>query len=204
VHPRLIHAGIHVPHTLFVRAAEVADWKLSEEHRAFLGSPFVIKPSLGYGKQGVILDAVAEADLLRSAKVWRDPVYLLQRRIVPRELNGRPAYFRVFHAFGSVWFTWWNCYTDEYRTLTPPEMETFTLHPLREIVLRIAAVTGMSFFSSEIAQTGDGRFVVIDYVNDQCHLLTQSASPQRGVPDEIVAGIARRLAEAAHKMIGHG
>jgi len=43
--------------------------------------------------------------------------------------------------------------------------------------------------------------VVIDYVNDQCHMLSQSANPQIGVPDELVAAIARRLVEAAKENI---
>jgi hypothetical protein len=59
----------------------------------------------------------------------------------------------------------------------------------------------MNFFSSEIALTEANEFVVIDYVNDQCHMLSQSANAQLGVPDELVAGIARRLVEAARAMI---
>jgi hypothetical protein len=43
--------------------------------------------------------------------------------------------------------------------------------------------------------------VVIDYVNDQCHLLTQSANPIMGVPDELVAAIAQRLVEGAQQLI---
>ena len=45
----------------------------------------------------------------------------------------------------------------------------------------------MNFFSSEIAQTAQGEFVLIDYVNDQCHMLSQSAHPGMGVPDGVVA-----------------
>ena len=75
------------------------------------------------------------------------------------------------------------------------DRQQFGLHRLEEIVRRIAAVTGMNFFSSEIAVTGSNEFVVIDYVNDQCHLLTQSASPHNGVPDALVERIARRLVE---------
>jgi hypothetical protein len=72
---------------------------------------------------------------------------------------------------------------------------------LEEIIRRIAALTRMNFFSSEIAQTEAGEFVVIDYVNDQCHMLSQSADPRTGVPDEVVGAIARRLVEAAREMI---
>ncbi len=107
----------------------------------------------------------------------------------------------MYHAFGSLWFCWWNCFNDHYRVVSKEEMERFGLAPLGELVQRIAALTGMRFFSSEIALTAGGDFVVIDYVNDQCHLLTQSASPHNGVPDEIVAAIARRLVEGAQQLI---
>ena len=59
----------------------------------------------------------------------------------------------------------------------------------------------MNFFSSEIALTGAGKFVLIDYVNDQCHMLTQSANPAIGVPDDIVAGVARQLVDGAQRLI---
>ena len=85
--------------------------------------------------------------------------------------------------------------------LTEEETVQYSLSALQELVRRIAALTGMNFFSSEIALTVANEFVVIDYVNDQCHLLTQSASPQNGVPDALVAAIAQRLVEAAQQLI---
>jgi len=202
LHPRLVTAGINVPYTVLVPLAEAATFRLTEQQRAALGAPFVIKPAMGYGRKGLVMDAVAEQDVQRSIGVFRDQNYLFQRRIIPRQLNGAPAYFRVFFVFGSLWCVWWNCFTDQYRVVTPQEAIEFELKPLEETVRQIAALTGMTFFSSEMAQVESGEFVVIDYVNDQCHMLSQSASPQMGVPDEVVAAIARRLVEGAKSLIG--
>lgn len=199
LHPRLLAGGLNVPYTVIVARDQIETLVLNESHRHDLGLPFVIKPSLGYGRLGLVLDAMGEKDLLRSLKAWPDSQYLLQRRIVPRSLNGEPVYFRVYFVFGSVWCCWWNCYTDCYRVMKPAEIEEFS--SLRDIICRIAQMTGMRFFSSEIAQTESGEFVLIDYVNDQCHLLTQSASPSMGVPDELVAAIARKLVESAQQLI---
>jgi len=201
LHPQLLAAGFNVPFTILVPATDVPTFKLTTDQQARLGKSFVVKPSLGYGKGGVVLDAQSEADLQRSMARWPDSTYLVQRRITPRQLNGAPAYFRVFYAFGSVWFCWWNCYTDRYSVLQPTEIETYSLQPLREIICRLADLTHMQFFSSEIALTEGGEFVLIDYINDQCHMLTQSTSPQMGVPDEIVAGIARRLVDGASQWL---
>lgn len=199
LHPDLVAARLNVPYTVIVPREQINDFALSDDHRSGLGLPFVIKPSLGYGRRGLVLDAIGEADLLRSLKAWPDPRYLLQRRIVPRLLKQEPVYFRVYFVFGSVWCCWWNCYTDSYRMVAPDEVEQFA--PIREMICRVARLTGMRFFSSEIAQTDSGEFVLIDYVNDQCHLLTQSANPKMGVPDELVAAIARKLVESAQGLI---
>jgi len=200
LHPQLIAAGIHVPYTVIVPRGQIDTIQLTDEQKEGLGTPFVIKPSLGYGRKGLVLDATGEKDLQRSLVAWPDENYLLQKKIIPREINGTPAYFRVYFVFGSVWFAWWNCYKDNYRIVTPQEGHEFNLKPLEEIIRRIAALTGMNFFSSEIAQTESGEFVVIDYMNDQCHMLSQSANPLIGVPDEIVSGIAQQLVDASRKL----
>jgi hypothetical protein len=201
LHPKLLEAGLILPYTVVVPREKIPEFSLSESDSAKLGQPFVIKPSLGYGKRGVVLDATRPGDLTRSLSEWPDPHYLMQQRIVPRMLGESPAYFRVFFVFGDVWYCWWNCYTDQYRLLRSDEMEKHALHPLEDITRRLAALTMMNFFSTEIALTEAGTFVVIDYVNDQCHMLTQSANPAMGVPDDIVAAIACRLVEGAHQLI---
>ena len=202
MHERLLQAGFNVPFTIVVPGTSSATLQLTEEQKLALGLPFVIKPSHGYGRRGVILDAREEADLARSVTAWPNPSYLLQKKIVPRMIGERPAYWRVFWVFGELWVCWWNCFTDKYTEATAQEREEFGLTRLEDIVKRVAELTGMNFFSSEIAQNETGEFVLIDYVNDQCHMLSQSADPKMGVPDPIVAGIAKRLVASAAQMIG--
>jgi hypothetical protein len=201
LHPKLIEAGLHVPPSVIVPLERAADFRLTPEQAAMVGSPFVIKPNMGYGRRGVTLDAASEADLAKSVAVWKNSHYLLQKRITPRTLNGSLAYFRVYHVFGDVWICWWNCRTDEYRRVAEGELEEPFLEKLRSIARRIAWVSGMGFFSSEIAVDESNEFIVIDYVNDQCHMLTQSANPKMGVPDELVARIAARLVLAVKSML---
>ncbi|MBN2507608.1 MAG: hypothetical protein JXQ71_13030 [Verrucomicrobia bacterium] len=200
LHPRLIGAGIHVPHTVIVPGCEAGRYVLTDADRAMLRTPFVIKPALGYGQRGVILDATSERDLERSRAAWPQGDYLLQRLVKPRQLGDGPAYFRVFYVFGTIWCCWWDCGTHHYRVVTPQQAAAYSLKPLEEIVRQMAALTGMAFFSSELAQVDSGEFVAIDYINDQCHMLSQSAHPGMGVPDVILAGIARRLVGAVLEM----
>ena len=200
-HQRLLGTEIQVPYTLIVPRDQVDGFRLSDEARAELGQPFVIKPSLGYGRRGVIINATTESDLQRSATDWPGSDYLLQKLMVPRTIQDAPAYFRVYFAFGAVWCNWWNCFTDRSRPVTPEEREQWGLQPLESIVRQLAELSGMRFFSTEILLGSDGRFVAIDYINDQCHMLSQTANPQIGVPDEVVAGIAERLVQGAQELI---
>jgi hypothetical protein len=202
MHERLVQAGLSVPFTISVPQANSANLQLNPESKVQLGTPFVIKPSHGYGRRGVVLDAQDERDLARSVSAWPNPSYLLQQKIVPRILDQSPAYWRVFYIFGDLWICWWNCFTDNYSEATASDREKFGLNRLEEIVKRVAEISNMQFFSSEIAQTEAGDFVLIDYVNDQCHMLSQSADSKTGVPDNIVAGIAKRLVQSAASMIG--
>jgi hypothetical protein len=202
LHPRLIGAGIHVPYSVIVPKSKYGDFRLTEVERLALGLPFVIKPGMGYGKRGLVMDAVAESDMARSMATWPDENYLFQRKIVPRQSPDGPSYFRVYYIFGAVFQVWWNCFNDQYRLIPAGGISDAAAAELESISRRIAALTGMNFFSSEIAQVESGEFVVIDYMNDQCHMLSQSANPQIGVPDELVAAIARRLVMAAREMIG--
>ena len=201
LHSRLHAAGLNLPFTLIVPRERVAEFQLSPLDLANLGTPFVVKPAMGYGKRGVILNATGKSDLERCIAEWPDANYLLQRLVVPRKFEQAPAYFRIFHAFGVMWCCWWNCYTDQYRHVTEAEMEQFKLYPLREVSTRLAGLTGMRFFSTEVAIVESGEYVLIDYVNDQCHMLAQSANPQMGVPNEVVAAIALRLVEGAQQLI---
>ena len=46
----------------------------------------------------------------------------------------------------------------------------------------------------------EGRFLVVDYINDPIDLRPQSKTPQ-GVPDEIIDAIANNLADYAEKYL---
>jgi hypothetical protein len=76
--------------------------------------------------------------------------------------------------------------------VTAEEKARFGLRSLREVSARIAQVCGLHLFSTEIALTEDGKFLVVDYVNDPVDLRLQSKAID-GVPDGYVESIAGRL-----------
>lgn len=186
--------GIPVPYTIIVPpfVTDPSPPRLP----AALGRPFVVKPAYGAGGHGVLLDVstVAEVQDARRTR-WRER-YLLQQRIVPRRLDGRRAWLRVFCVHGQVLPCWWDDISHEYTPLTTTEEYHWGLGALRSIVLKIRQLTGLDFFTSEIALGCDGRLVCVDYANSPCDLRLQSQY-RDGVPDEVVDGIIDRLLAVA-------
>jgi hypothetical protein len=93
---------------------------------------------------------------------------------------------------------WWAPETLRYELLTWDDVRRHDLMPAVDIVDRIARLTGLDYFSSEIAITsGVGsqpRFVLIDYCNDQCDLNPASAQVD-GPPDAWTQWVCERFAE---------
>jgi glutathione synthase/RimK-type ligase-like ATP-grasp enzyme len=192
MHLELISAGVHTPYTIILPPFDEQPG-LPPVDLSPLGLPFVIKPSYGGGGEGVILDATSLEQVYQARSQFPDLKYLLQEHIRSRELDGRQAWFRIIYCVGQFYPCWWDTRTHVYTPVTADEQTRFGLAPLQQITARIAQVCRLDFFSTEIAHTPDGRWVAVDYVNDQIDLRLQSAAPD-GVPDAIVAHIAADLA----------
>ncbi|MBU1125794.1 MAG: ATP-grasp domain-containing protein [Candidatus Omnitrophica bacterium] len=197
-HFDLARAQVPVPLTLLVRNWESAR-KLTGDEKEKLGLPFVIKPALGYGQKGVkIIDHKATLKEIAEARKFSEgDNFLLQEFIESKEIEGDPAWFRVFHLFGEIIPCWWNPQTHIYRQVSLKEMDMQGLLPLVRITTEIARITRIDWFSCEIAiSKKDGSFVAVDYMNDQCAMSPQSQYKD-GVPDDLIMHIAERLVAKA-------
>ena len=203
-HFDLASAKIHVPFTVLIRNWEPTR-RLTDDEKAGLGFPFVIKPALGYGQRGVkiIRQKATLKEIAEARQMNKGANFLLQEFIEPDEINGEPAWFRVFHLFGEIFPCWWNPATHVYRHLTLRETDEYKLLPLIRITNEIARITRIDWFSCEIALSKkDKKFITIDYMNDQCAINPQSKYKD-GVPDELIAQIAERMVEKAFQHIRH-
>jgi hypothetical protein len=157
-----------------------------------LGNKFVLKPAVGGGGEGVKMNASTLDEIQRARLEFPDQKYLAQAHIEARDISGRQAWFRVFYVGGDCIPCWWHPVTHVYKVLTPDDEARFDLAPLREVTKTIAHVCRLDWFSTEIAQTEDGRFVVVDYVNDSIDTRVQSKAVD-GMPDEVLKQIANKL-----------
>ncbi len=159
-----------------------------------LGSSFTIKPAYGGGGDGVITEATTLSQVLVARREFPSQRYLLQSYIVPVRLGPHAAWFRVLYCTGKVYLCWWDNSTHIYTPVTLEEEDHYKLGSLRSLTSSIARVCSLDLFSTEITLTVDGRFVIVDYVNDPIDLRLQSKTLD-GVPDDIVRDITERLVD---------
>ncbi len=197
MHLELMQAGLQTPHTIIL-APFVTQPILPALNLAPLGPKFVLKPAVGGGGEGVIVNASSMDDIRRARLEFPEQKYLAQEFIEARVLGGREAWFRIFFIAGRTIPCWWHPISHVYAILTPEQETQFELSPLHGITETIARVCRLDWFSTEVAFTRDGRFVAVDYVNDGIDTRIQTKAAD-GVPDEVMRQMADRLVGLAVK-----
>lgn len=199
MHLELIANGLHTPYSIILapyhEQPELPDLDLSP-----LGAAFAIKPANGGGGAGVICEATSAGQVTEARQQFPHDKYLLQAYVTPAEIDGQPSWFRVIYCLGEIYANWWPPQTHIYRPVRPDEVVALRLGELYDMAVRIASVSRLHLFSTEIALTTDGQFLAVDYVNDQIDLRLQSHAAD-GVPDSIVWDICRRLAGLVRQTI---
>lgn len=184
IHGELLARGLQLPLTIILPPHETEpnfDPRLIEP----LATPFVVKPAKGGGGFGVMIGATRPDDVTNTRAKYRNQRFLIQQRIVPQIIANRRAWFRVYYVCGEVIPCWWDDTTHRYAVVTPSDRDQVNSDELARIVRIIAEVSQLDFFSTEIALERDGRYVVVDYVNDPCDMRAQSKIFD-GVPDTII------------------
>jgi hypothetical protein len=195
MHLEFIANGLATPYTVILPSFESRpDPGIAAADLVPLGSPFFIKPAnTTGGSLGVVSGAATLLDVALARRTYPTDKYLLQERIAPREADGRRFWFRGFFVLGLVLCAWWDDRTHAYAELRAGEIERYGLYGLYGVVRRIAAVSGVRFFSTEVALDARGRFIVIDYINETCDMRLGSVHAD-GVPDALVGAVASRIA----------
>ncbi len=174
---------IPVPKTVLLRPEE--DKKTLELKIKFVSKPFILKPADGSSGEGVVLDAQSLDDILRLKERFGNTAYLVQEKITPINLENKPAWFRVFYCLGKINPCWWNPLTRIHDILTIKEIYRFGLYDMWWLTKMIHTVSGLDFFSVEMAMRSNEKFIVVDYVNDQPDMRKKSKFKD-ALPDEIV------------------
>jgi hypothetical protein len=203
MHVELLTHGIDVPFTVILPPYNrTAEFEVHPPDFARLAPPFVIKPAnTTGGGTGVVLNASTLADIARARQDHRDDKYLLQEMIRPRNFDGKRGWFRCYCVFQEVISCWWDDTTHMYSEIAAGEEERYGLSGLRKVMKTIQETCMLDFFSSEIAVTVGGKFVVVDYVNEVCDMRLKSLY-HNGAPDAIVHRIEQLLASQVASHLG--
>lgn len=199
MHLELLTRGVDVPYTIIVGPQE-GDHIQNVPELQQIGTPFIIKPANGGGGRGVILGAQDKVDVVKARKILWGDTMLLQEEIQPLNLSVGMAWFRTFMVDQNIHLCWWNKETHLYRPVLPVEEVEFGLERLRSITEKIGEACGLTLFSTEIAQSIDGRFVAVDYVNDQPDFRPRSKTPD-GVPDLVLNNIVMDIVRWAREYV---
>ncbi len=202
MHLVLQEHGLTVPRSLILPPYAQRELPgCTESDLLSLGVPFVIKPAnTTGGGTGVVLGAGTLDEVRRARTEHPHDSYLVQETVHPAMLAHRRAWFRAYAVFGETILCWWDDQTHLYEELQPEEEERYDLGPLRAIVTAVQNASGLDFFSSEVARTADGRFVVVDYVNEVCDMRLQSRHGN-GAPDAVVHRVEELLAAEAASVL---
>ena len=200
-HKKLEKKKFLLPRTFILPAfAKHNKLNITERDLDYLKRPFIIKPTVySGGGEGVVKDGMSLEQIQAERMRSHTEQYIVQEKIHPLIIEGKRAWFRTFWAFGNVIPTWWDDHTHLYEPATIKQIKKYRLHPLIRITQRMARLFGLDYFSSEISLTKNHRFVLIDYINDQCDMRLKS-SHYDGVPDEIVSQFIRSMKEKIIKI----
>ncbi|MGE5399933.1 MAG: hypothetical protein ACM3S2_06000 [Ignavibacteriales bacterium] len=201
MHLEFITAGLHTPYSIIIPPfSEEEEIYISLDDLAILDRPFIIKPANTTGGGiGVVTGAETLKEVLEERMTNHEDKYLLQEKVYPHDLDGKRAWFRSFWAFGKAIPCWWNDQTHYYTELTADEISRYNLQELFRITRKIAKLTGLDFFSTEIVYSTKNKFIVVDYVNDQCDMRLQSRHYD-GVPDNVVKQIIFNMIKTIKKV----
>lgn len=194
MHLEFITGGINVPYSIIVPPfCEKEEIYISLDDLTILGRPFIIKPCNNTGGGiGVVTGAESLKEVLEERCKYHEDKYLIQEKIYPMMFDSRRAWFRCFYAFGKVIPTWWDDQTHLYNEVTLEEVSYYYLKELFSLTRKIARLTELDFFSTEIVYSTREKFVVVDYVNDQCDMRIKSLHLD-GVPDNVVRQIIQNM-----------
>jgi hypothetical protein len=206
IHRALVRAGISMPYTLLI-APEMPDRAITSAERRQLGTHLICKPARGSGAGGVVLDFDGTAAGMAAAREYDDEDdYLIQEFVQPVVLDGRPAWFRVYNCFGRVMACWWHPESHATQLVTAEEIEQYGLHGLARISATLKAISGYTWFSTEIAlaQRGTQRVLLpIDYLNNKCFMLCHSEVGEHGLPDQLAEMVAGTIVECVAARKAH-
>ncbi len=160
-----------------------------------LGIPFVLKPAIGGGGDGVHLGLTELSQIQVVRSEHPNDEYLLQQMIVPDIYHSLAMWFRVYFVCGEVFFSFWDPKTKNYTPLEEQMIKDIPVRKIKSLAHNIARLSKLRFFSSEMVISG-GKVLVVDYLNDPVDL-----RPKTDHNDGLPICLLKKIVEAIFRFI---
>lgn len=113
IHHAFLDDGVPTPRT-FILPAYFSQPELPSLDLHFLGEHFTVKPALGGGGDGVVMEISTLEQIQSARQQFPEQQYLLQEHVTPKIVDGLPAWFRVIYCLEEIFITFWDTTTHVY------------------------------------------------------------------------------------------
>ena len=158
----------------------------------YLSSPFLLKSVGDLPNAGINLGAKSIDDILRLREQYGNIAYIAQEKIEPMILDKKYASFRNVYCLGDIISSWWHPADNVYEILTQHDIDKLKLDRLLSISAKIARVSKLDFFLTEIVVDKNGDFLVTDQINVHPDMHRKSKF-NNGMPDEAVDRVIKNI-----------
>jgi len=183
IHSMFISYGLPVPKTVFIKPQEGK--QVLEAKIQHIAIPCVVKSAFSSCSEDIVLTINSLDELSRLIGQEEGKSYFAQERVVPINLENKPAWFKVLYCFGEIIPLRWHPDNKEYESLSLRQIYRLGLHEIWPITKKIRQVCKLDFFSTDIVMNEKKKFLILDYVNDRPDMRKKSKFKD-GLPDEIV------------------
>jgi hypothetical protein len=183
IHSMFISYGLPIPKTVFIKPQE--EKQILEAKIQHVSVPCVLKSAFGSYGDSPILTINSLDDALRLMEQEEDKSYFAQEQVSPINLENKPTWFKVLYCFGEIIPCRWHPVNREYEILSSRQIYRLGLHEVWPITKKIRQACKLDFFSTDIVMEEQGKFLIVDYVNDRPDMRKKSKFKD-ALPDEIV------------------
>jgi len=197
----LERAGLPVPPYCVVSRWSPERPLITPAQRRRLGATWVAQPAVGMSRNRVLVSRArtVRAALLKAGFRPGEKVLLL-RHCAPASWGDRELRFRVWHLFGEILIGWPKKGSRVYEVMTVADLESGRFSELPVLVRRIAAITGLDWFLTELVATRWRRDSPEVFVVEPANALAglgPGLRPLSALPPGLVRRAAERIVEVA-------
>jgi len=180
-----------------VRKTFILSGKTKKDFKKIIKSlkvPFVLSPSNTFYENDVVLNANKVEDIENFLDDHSTENVLVQEYVVPKNIQNKVAWFRSIFSCGKLFHHWWDPQTHFYQSFKNSKQENEIKPELESYLRKVAEITELKLFSTEIIIDQENKYVIIDYANVPVDLSSQEYEGD-GVPVKTLKGVAESIVE---------